>query len=67
MKKLKKLKPLLTTWNKEVFGDLRLIEAALTNRVKELDSLEGSENWNAENKAERERLKKELCELMIKT
>ena len=46
--------------------DLRLIEAALTNRLKELDSLEGSGNWTEEYKRERESMKKELCELMIK-
>ena len=46
MTKLQKIKPLLKNWNKEVFRDLRLIEAALNNRLKELDNLEGSENWS---------------------
>ena len=66
MKKLQKMKPLLKTWNTNMFGDLRLIEVALTNRLKDFDSLEGSENWSVENKEERERLKKELSKLLIK-
>ena len=41
MLKLQKIKPLLKNWNTEVFGDLRLMEAALKNRLKELDRLEG--------------------------
>ena len=49
-----------------MFGDLRFIEVALTNRLKELGSLEGSGNWLEEYKGERVRVKKELSELMIK-
>ena len=46
--------------NKDVFRDLRLIEVALTNRLKELDSLEDTGNWSEEYKGERVRVKKEL-------
>ena len=63
MMKLQKMKPMLKNWNNEVFGDLRLIEAALTNRLKELDSLEASGNWSEVHKGGRERLKKEFSEL----
>ena len=51
---------------KEVFGDLRLIEAAVANRLKELDRLEGSGIWSEVHKGERESMKKELSELTVK-
>ena len=44
MLKLQKIISFLKKWNTEVFGDLRLLEAALNNRLKELDRLEGSGN-----------------------
>ena len=66
MMKLKIIKSWLKNWNKKVFGDLRLLEAALNNRLKELDCLEGSGNWRRENKEEREILKKELNDILIK-
>ena len=49
-----------------MYGDLRLIEAALNNRLKELDSLEVSGNWTADYKGEREILKRDLIDIMIK-
>ena len=66
MKKLQKIKPLLKNWNNDVFGDFRFIEIALTNRLKELDGLESSGNWSTEYKRERESVKKELSELLVK-
>ena len=66
MTKLKKINPWLKNWNKKVFGDLRLLEADLNNRLKELDSLEGSGNWRREYMGERENLKKELHDILIK-
>ena len=63
MVKLQKIKPLLKNWNAEVFGDLRLLEAVLNNRLKELDRLVGSGNWSVQYKEEREASKKELNEI----
>ena len=45
MKRLRKIKPCVKKWNNEVFGDLRLIEAGLCNRLKELDR---EESWKLE-------------------
>ena len=49
-----------------MFGDLRLTEAALNNRLMELDGLEGSRNWTEDLKREREILKKDLIDIMVK-
>ena len=64
--KLKIIKSWSKNWNKKVFGDLRLLEAALNNRLKELNSLEGSGNWRLEYMEEREKLKKEFHDILIK-
>ena len=66
MRTLQKIKPQIKRWNKEVFGDLRLTEGALNNRLMELDGLEGSANWTEELKREREFLKKDLIDIMVK-
>ena len=66
MTKLQKINPRLKNWNKEVSGDLRLIEATLNNRLKELDSLEVSGDWIDEHRTERETLKRDLIDIMIK-
>ena len=66
MRKLQEIKPQLKNWNKEIFGDLRLTEAALNSRLLELDSLEGSRNWIEDLKKEREILKKDLIDIMVK-
>ena len=63
MSRLKKIKQCLKTWNREVFGDLRLLEVAFFNRLKELDMLEGSESWSEDLRGEREKLKKDLIGL----
>ena len=66
MMKLQKIKPRLKNWNKEVSGDLRLIEATLNNRLKELDSSEVSGDWTDKHRRERETLKRDLIDIMIK-
>ena len=66
MMRLRKIKPLLKNNNKDVFGDLRLIEATLLNRLKELDRTKSSGNWSDGLREESENLKKELNELPLK-
>ena len=66
MTRLQKIKTRLKSWNKEVFGDLRLIESALQKRLKELDREEGSGNWSDDLRQERMDLKKELNEILVK-
>ena len=66
MVKLPKIKPSLKKWITEVLGDLRLMEVALNNKLKELDRLERSENWSVQYKEEMEALKKELNEILVK-
>ena len=66
MVKLQNIKPLLKKWNTKVFGDSRLLEVALYNRLKELDRLEGLGNWSVQLKEDREALKKELNEILFK-
>ena len=66
MSRLKKIKQQLKSWNRDVFGDLRLLEAAFFNRLKELDLLESSGSWSEELRSEREKLKKELVSLQVK-
>ena len=48
-----------------MFGDLRLIKAALNNRLMKLDGLEGLGNWTKDYKGE-EILKKDLIDIMVK-
>ena len=43
-KRLQKIKQCVKKWNNGVFGDLRMIEAGLYNRLKELDREESSGN-----------------------
>ena len=66
MKRLQRIKTHLKRWNSEVFGDMRLIEGGMYNRLKELDRLETDENWNEELREERVNLKKELHDIMVK-
>ena len=66
MKRLQKIKPCLKEWNTDVFGDLRLMEAGLHHRLKELDMLESSATWSEELREEREKLKKELNDILVK-
>lgn len=66
MTRLRKIKPLLKIWNKDVFGDLGVIEAALLNRLKELDRTESSGNWSDGLSGERENLKNELNGILLK-
>ena len=66
MKRLQKIKQHLKEWNNDVFGDLRMLEVGLYNRLKELDKMESEENWNEELRGERVTLKKELNDIMVK-
>ena len=66
MKRLQEIKPRLKNWNKDVFGDLRLFEAALHDRLKELDRLESSGNWSGDLRQERVNVKKELNGILVK-
>ena len=66
MKRLQKIKSRLKIWNKEVFGDLRLMEATLNDRLKELDRFESSGNWSDNLRDERVNLKKELNGILVK-
>ena len=66
MKRLQRIKPYLAKWNNDVFRDVRLIEAGLYSRLKELDRLESEESWNEVLRGERENLKKELHDIMVK-
>ena len=66
MKRLQIIKQYVEKWNVEVFGDLRLIEAGMYNRLKDLDREETSENWTEELRVERDTLKKELHDIMVK-
>ena len=66
MSRLKKIKQCLKTWNREVFGDIRLMEVAFHNRIKELDLLESSEIWTEDLRKEREKLKKDLIDFQVK-
>ena len=56
----------MKSWNKDVFGDLRLTKLALHNRLKELDREESSSNWSDELRKERVNLKKELNGILVK-
>ena len=66
MTRLQKIKPLLKTWNKDVFGDLRLIEAALYERLKVLDRIKCTGNWTDDLRRERIILKEELNGILVK-
>ena len=66
MKRLQKIKPYLKKWNNDVLKDLRMIEAGLYNRLKELDRMESEENWNEDFRGGRVNLKKELNDIMVK-
>ena len=46
LSKLRNVKGRVKQWNQEVFGDLRLKEATLTRRLKELDKTEASLQWD---------------------
>ena len=46
MTKLKIIKQKVKKWNAEVFGDLRLQKTSLIRKIKDLDVLESSGNWN---------------------
>ena len=58
--------PLLKSWNKDVFGDLRLIEAVLCERLKVLDRIEYSGIWTDDLQRERVSLKEELDGILLK-
>ena len=66
MKRLQIIKHRVKQWNTNVFGDLRLIEAGMYNRLKDLDREESSGNWTEELRVERETLKKEFHDIMVK-
>ena len=66
MRKLKTLKQKITRWNKEVFGDLRIEKKKLEKRIKELDVLEGSTDWNVNLEEERFKAKSDWYELIMK-
>ena len=66
MVRLQQIKPRLKSWNKDVFGDLRLIEAALLSRLKELDREECSGSWSEELRQERVNLKRDLNGVLAK-
>ena len=53
MNKLKHIKERVKIWKVEVFGDSRLQQQSLVRRIKELDALEHSGNWNNQLKEER--------------
>ena len=53
MMKLKSIKDKVKIWNGEVFGDLRLQKQSLLRKIKDLDVLESSGNWNNQLREER--------------
>ena len=53
MTKLKLIKERVKTWNREVFGDLRLKKLSMLRKTKDLDALESSGNWNNQLREER--------------
>ena len=66
MRKLRGLKHKLHTWNKEVFGDMRVKKKKFEKRIKELDILEGSAEWNLNLEEERSKAKSDWYELILK-
>ena len=66
MTRLQKIKSRLKSWNTDVFGDLRMIEAAFHSRLQELDREECSGNWSEELRQERANLKQDLNEVSAK-
>ena len=66
MRKLRTLKHKLSYWNKEVFGDLRIKKKKLENRIKEIDNLEGSVEWNSSLEEERSKAKIDWYELIVR-
>ena len=60
MVRLQEIKPRLKSWNNNVFGDLRMIEAALHSKLKELDREECSANWSDDLRQERVKLKQDI-------
>ena len=66
MKKLRNLRHKLYSWNKVVFGDLRVKKMKFEKRIKEIDNLEGSTGWNLNLQEERSRVKSDWYELIIK-
>ena len=65
MRKLRSLKHKLSLWNKEVFEDLR-VEKKLEKRIKEIDNLESSVDWNLTLEEERSKAKSNWFELIIR-
>ena len=65
MRKLRNLRHKLYSWNKEVFGDLRAEKMKLEKRIKEIDNLEGSMDWNSDLREERSKAKSDWYELII--
>ena len=65
MKKLRNLRHKLHLWNNEVFGDLRVEKMKLEKRIKEIDNLEGSMDWNSDLREERSKAKSDWYELII--
>ena len=53
MRKLRGLKHMLHSWNKDVFGDMRVEKKKLEKRIKELDTLESAVEWNLNLEEER--------------
>ena len=66
MKKLRNLRHKLHLWNKEVFRDLRVEKMKLENRIKEIDNLEGSADWNLNLREERSKVKSDWFDLIIR-
>ena len=66
MRKLRSLKYKLFEWNKVVFGDLSMEKKKLEKRIKEIDNLEGSVDWNSSLGEERFKAKSDWYELIIK-
>ena len=66
IRKLRTLRGKLSQWNKEVFGELSMERKKLEKRIKEIDNLEGTVNWNSSLGEERFKTKSEWYELIIK-
>ena len=66
MRKLRNLRHKLYSWNKEVFRDLRVEKMKLKKRIKEIDNLEGSTDWNLNIQEERSKAKSDWHELIIR-
>ena len=66
MKKLKVLKVILKSRNKETFGNIFSQKQVLIDKINSFDSLEGSSCFNEKNTAERELCRGALLDLIVK-